>query len=185
MSSRDAIAALRGGVAFVMVAALALALGGCGFHPLYGEMREGAAPAELAEIKIGPLYDRRGQILRNELLTALTPKGAAERPRYLLRVTFTDSVEELGIGRDQFATRGNLRLNLTFSLVDQVANAVVFSGGETRIASFNVVRSQYATEAARDDAFVRAAEGVAQDMRTRIAVFFLDRASRAQAARAP
>jgi LPS-assembly lipoprotein len=183
MSSPDARIGPRASIVAVLVAVLALA--GCGFRPLYGEMREGGSPAELAEIEIGPLYNRRGQILRNELFTTLTPKGAAERPRYLLRATFTDSVTELAIGRDQFATRGNLTLNVSFSLVDRTTNRAVFSGAETRIAAFNVLRSEYATEAARDDAFARAAEGVAQDVRTRLAVFFLDRANRPQAAAAP
>ena len=180
MSWSDKTARLGARIATVLVAGGLLV--GCGFHPLYGDMREGGSPAELADIKIGPIKERRGQILRNELLTLLSPKGEPERPRYLLRVTYTDSVQELAIGRDQFATRGNLHLNVGYSLIEQGTGQLIFSSLESRIAAFNVLRSEYATEAARDDAFERAANGVARDIQTRLAVFFLERRNRPQPA---
>lgn len=185
MSSPDRRAARWPRIALALVAVLALAPAGCGFRPLHGEAQEADTPGELAQVQIGPLYDRRGQILRNMLLTAITPKGEVDKPRYLLSVRFSDSVTELAIGRDQFATRGNLRLQLGFTLIDQVTQKPLYAGAEVRIAAFNILRSEYATEAARDDAFQRAAEGVAQDVRTQLAVFFIDRRNKPQAATPP
>src|ERR1019366_9164204 len=48
------------------------ALAGCGFHPVYMPTgNDPGAAAGLAEIEVGPIYERPGQILRQALLGRL------------------------------------------------------------------------------------------------------------------
>ena len=45
-----------------------LIISGCGFKPLYGTPESGeSASLELASVRVDPIPDRVGQILRNEL----------------------------------------------------------------------------------------------------------------------
>ncbi|MCW5774643.1 MAG: hypothetical protein KIT16_23565, partial [Rhodospirillaceae bacterium] len=70
-----------------VVIAAALALGGCGYRPLYGDRGTSDAvnvSGELARVKIAGIADRRGQILRNYLLDRMNPAGEPADPRYVL-----------------------------------------------------------------------------------------------------
>ncbi|MCM0018613.1 MAG: hypothetical protein NBV67_01330, partial [Tagaea sp.] len=61
-------------------------LAGCGFEPLHRATARGSAADSLAAIRIDPIADRSGQILRNYLLDRLSPRGTPARPDYVLRV---------------------------------------------------------------------------------------------------
>ena len=63
---------------------LLLALSACGFKPLYGTDKSGLSDpqAELATIKVGPIPDRLGQIVRNQLVEYLSPRGHAAQKLY-------------------------------------------------------------------------------------------------------
>ncbi len=91
-----------------LLAFLAL-LSGCGFQPLYGKRAENPLP-QLASIKIHPIADRTGQILRNYLLNELTPRGQPRNPKYILFVEVTESLGSYGIQKDDTATRAILKL---------------------------------------------------------------------------
>ncbi len=71
---------------------------GCGFEPLYVEKKEAGSwyygsnfdssiSEEMSQVKIQPIADRFGQIMRNELLDLLTPRGVPKEPKYRLFVT--------------------------------------------------------------------------------------------------
>ncbi|MCM0018644.1 MAG: hypothetical protein NBV67_01485, partial [Tagaea sp.] len=66
--------------------AAAFVLAGCGFEPLHRTTARGSAADSLAAIRIDPIADRSGQILRNYLLDRLSPRGTPARPDYVLRV---------------------------------------------------------------------------------------------------
>jgi LPS-assembly lipoprotein len=153
---------------------LLLALGACGFRPLYGDADRGGAGTapQLQQILVNPIPDRLGQVLRNDLVDRLSPSGAPDRPRYRLSVAIATTKEGLAITKDESITRFNLRISATYVLYDAQSNTEVTRGISRTIAAYNVVQSQFATLVAEKDAESRAARELSEDIRTRLAVFF-------------
>ncbi|MFM8988614.1 MAG: hypothetical protein ACKOUS_02890, partial [Alphaproteobacteria bacterium] len=58
--------------ALLLLAGALPVLAGCGFSPLYGRSEGGAVAEELAKIRVLPIANRSGQVLRNHLLDGLT-----------------------------------------------------------------------------------------------------------------
>lgn len=154
------------------VAAAAL-LFGCGFRPLYGSAPNGAAVTQaLSQVHVATIPDRTGQKLRNFLLDRLNPEGQPVRPRYTLHVETTVTRTDLGIERDETATRALLVLSARYSLLDASGTKAVLQGTTQSTNSFNIVASDFATLSAENDAVERAAREVSDDIRTRLALYF-------------
>ena len=82
-----------------------LALGACGFHPLYS--KSGADPNisdEMAAITVQPLRDRQGQEIHNALIKTITPAGPPSQPRYTLYVAYTVTESQAALATDETAT---------------------------------------------------------------------------------
>jgi LPS-assembly lipoprotein len=73
-------------VAAASVIFLVAGLAGCGFEPLYGERKDVSVVGELAAVRIAPIPDRAGQILRNFLLDQINPRGTAQAAAYTLTI---------------------------------------------------------------------------------------------------
>lgn len=103
---------------------LAVSLSGCGFQPLYGRGDGQVATETLRQIRINPIADRPGQILRGLLSDRLQPKGA-ERARYSLDVNLAEGVSEVAVRRDATSSYSRLRLNGGMVLTDLETRQVV------------------------------------------------------------
>jgi len=156
----------------IAVLALLVVLQGCGFRPLYGDHASGRSSAELALIKVEPIKDRIGQMLRNHLLTALNPKPRTRKPRYLLQNTVTESASSLAVKKSAFATRANLKVASLFHLRDATTGNLLFSADRSITVSYNILESEYATLAAEKDARVRAVRELSEDIRIQLGVYF-------------
>lgn len=175
----------RAALAAALVAA-ACALAGCGFSPLYGA--HGAAATSdvgdaLTNVMIRPLPDRQGQKLRQVLREQLQPRGAADAPRYDLDVQLASRVEEIGVRRDATSSRANYILTATFTLNEGASR--VYGDRVQAIVSYNILDEQYATVASQADAENRAIRRVGEEIRTRLAVYFRQRAEKPVAQAAP
>ena len=156
-----------------LAVAAATLLAGCGFQPLHGGAIGRDARAELATVRIEPIEERIGQMLRNELLDAMNPTGAPERPEYRLSVTLVESRQELAVRRSEFATRANLQLVATYRLAPAGNEKVVTTFGSSNvIASYDILSNDYATLAAEADARKRAVREISDDITQRLAAFF-------------
>lgn len=162
----------------VTVAVLAATLSACGFRPLHGGKNGGPGGADLATIEIRVISNRVGQQLRNQLLDALTPRGKPLRPKHYLRVVLSESTQRLAVQKNSFATRANYRLTANFQLFDAANGEVVFNGREQTISSYNISRSDYTTLIGEKDAKIRATRALAEDIRTRLGVYFINGALR-------
>ena len=78
----------------------------------------------------------------------------------------------LGIQLDSTITRYNLLLTAAFQLRDKDRNELVYASPVQRVASYNVSREPYADLIASQDAERRAAQEVATEIRTLLAVQF-------------
>ena len=150
-----------------------LLLGACGFRPLYGERSHApAVGAQLAAVEIAPIDDRLGQMVRNHLLDAMNPKGVSQAPLYRLQVALSPTRENLAFREDEVTTRVNLRVSASYVLRPARADEVLTQGSARVIASYNVTRQEYATLVADRDAQARAAREIADDIVSRLAVWF-------------
>ncbi|MSP21248.1 MAG: hypothetical protein EXQ93_07020 [Alphaproteobacteria bacterium] len=160
------------------IGSIPMFLTACGFQPLYGIDRRAAdIVVELGDIRIPEIEDRLGQLVRNELLDLVTPLGEPKPPRYVLRVDLKEQKEGLAIKRDATITRFNLTLTAEYELTDAVTRARLNNGTVRATAAYNVVRSEFANVIAGRDAEVRAALVVAEEIKTRLSIYF-SRASR-------
>lgn len=156
------------------VAGLAVvALGGCGFRPLHGEQKnDGAVAADLAAVRIEPLRDRVGQQMHNFLRDRLNPYGQPTAPSYRLRVQLTERLSKLGVRKDETATRANLRINADFFLFDAAGNNELLAGWSSSTTSYDVLDNPFASTVSEEDARERALREVADDIQTRLAIYF-------------
>jgi len=152
-------------------------LGACGFQPLHAGKGGGAGAADLSTVQVKVIPNRLGQQLRNQLIDVLTPRGVPDRPLYYLDVGLRESTQRLAVQKSAFATRANYRLSADFSLLDVVSGKSVFAGHEEVVSSYNISRSDYATLVGARDARIRATRALGEDIRTRLGVFFKQRAT--------
>lgn len=165
---------------FLAVGALgaALAVAGCGFEPIHGQ-RSGASSAALSTVDIELIADRTGQMLRNELLQQMHPRGAT-RARYSLSISVRESLANLGIRKDEVATRANLTLSAGFTITELGGPKRKFSGSARSVNSYNILTSDFATLSAREDARRRGVNQLALELRERISVWLIRSGETAQ-----
>jgi len=157
----------------VVTLALAGVLGGCGFQPLYGQQGGDATVAsDLAAVRVEPLRDRVGQQMHNFLRDRLNPGGQPVSPSYRLQVQLTETLSELGVRQDETATRANLRMQANFSLLSVDGGEPLLSGRSTSTTSYDILENPFATTVSEGDARERALRELADDIQTRLAVYF-------------
>jgi LPS-assembly lipoprotein len=172
VSRRDLLGLAGRAVALMPLAALA----GCGFKPLYGQT--GGATTDvsvsdsLASVRVTPMRDRVGQQMHNFLRDRLNPYGQPAAPLYKLQVELRESVDEVGVRRDETATRANLKLTANFVLQAVADGAELTSGSSVSTTSFDILDEAFATTVSEEDARERALREVADDIRRRLAVYF-------------
>lgn len=148
-------------------------LASCGFRPLHGRRSSNSrTTAHLSAIYVAPIRDRVGQQIRNHLLDEVNPHGASSTAYYRLEVSATEQKTGLAIEADESVTRINLTVSAEFVLRDKATGEAMLRGSARSIAAYNVIRSDYANLVAERDARARGAAQVAQEIGTRLAVFF-------------
>lgn len=152
---------------------LALAVSACGFQPLYGQTQSGQRTHDLlAQVKIQPLPDRVGQKLHNLLRDRLNPRGQPRKPAYILSIRISETLENLGIRKDETATRSNLTVFADFTLLETGTGRELFKGRSRSINSYNILDNQFATLFSESDARNRALREISDEISNRLAVYF-------------
>ncbi|MCW2245228.1 LPS-assembly lipoprotein [Azospirillum fermentarium] len=154
--------------------ALAPALAGCGFQPLYGA-GAGAGRAEanaaLMQVGIANIPERRGQQLRNLLIDRFYETSRPDNSRYRLDASFQAGEQKLALRKDASAERAQLVMNAQYRLVDTASGKVVFSSSSRSFVSYNVPNDQFAAMSLVDSAYQRGLEQIADDITLRVAMF--------------
>ena len=168
-----------------MAIAATLLLHGCGFEPLYGS-NNGMGPVSsmLSTIYVEPIRDRIGYDLRNDLLDRLDAASSPQNARYRLRLAFTELEEPVVFQPNTSITRYNYTLSAHYELMPRGETTPVKMGDLTAFAAYNVAAAPflYATATAQRDAQDRAANDIAERLRTELAVYLRETAE--QSARA-
>lgn len=159
------------------VIGVALLLGGCGFHPLYGGMN-GDMQETLSSIYVEPVPERIGYELRNTMIDLLDGPGTPGGASYRLKLGLTQTTQGIALQNDATITRYNDTLTVTYELFD-AAGHVVTKGAETGLSAYNVLPSSpsanYGTLIAQQDADKRAAKDIANRIRFDLNVYFSKR----------
>jgi LPS-assembly lipoprotein len=155
---------------FLISVVSALALTGCGFHPLYGTI-DGKPGIDMSSIYVKPIPERTGYVLRNDLLDLFDSMGNPEGAKYRLEIELKTQRVALGFLENAQITRYNFYLTARYQLISTATNKAVKRGTARTITSYNVVSSPYATVTAEKDAQDRAARDIAETVRTELAVF--------------
>lgn len=164
----------------VFVAILLLAA--CGFQPLYvqrtindggydKEQFDTSISEEMALIKIPPISDRFGQLLRNELIDLLTPKGVPQNSKYRLDVVLASkSLTQQAMRNDVTATNERIKYKVDYKLFEG-ANLLV-SGNSIAFVSYDILQNPYSTTMAQKKAEKDATKIIANDIVLRIGAYF-------------
>ena len=154
--------------AFLLLAALALS--GCGLHPLYGGGESSSVVQGLRGIEVGKIPGQVGWLTRNALVDRLGGEGGGAR-RYRLEVELDDNITGFGIRGDAATTRERRTLRARYRLVELATGAVVLDATAGSDAGIDVVSSEYATVAAEQSAAERLVVVVADQIVARLATF--------------
>jgi LPS-assembly lipoprotein len=161
---------------FGLLAALgcAVSLSACGFHPLYGSTTlDPHLGPTLSNVYVEPISDRVGYELRNNLLDLFDATGAADGAAYRLKLSISEMEEAVVLQANTAITRYNYTLSAHYELIPRESAAAVKSGDVTALSAYNVAAAPflYATVTAERDAKNRAANDIAERIRTQIAVY--------------
>jgi LPS-assembly lipoprotein len=148
----------------------ALALGGCGLHPLDAGGGNGAVANALATIEVGPIAGQSGWLVRNALNDRLGAAGHAAS-RYRLEVELDDKITGFGVRTDNSITRERRTLRARYRLVEQDKGTVVLDATAGSDAGIDVVTSEYAVIAAEQTALERLTEQLADQIVARVALY--------------
>ncbi len=137
-----------------------LALGGCGFAPVYGE---GSALRGRIGFDTGATVS--GFRLRERLEQRL---GVADAPTYILRAQITDRRRSLAITTSGDNTRFNVVGSVAWVLTHATTGAVVAEGSHETFTSYAATGSTTATQAAETDATARLSVALADMIVSRL-----------------
>jgi len=166
----------------VLAAALvAVGLGGCMFQPMYAQTPlYGAGPSlhdALRDVDVAAISGRIGNELRNDLIYELTGgegnrTGAPYRLTLLANVSSFNPIIDTDSGQP---VAQMISFDVTYKLHDVVNDRIALT--EQAMARVSIDRSQqrFANLRAVRDAENRAAKVVAEQIRARLASFFLTR----------
>lgn len=158
----------------ILTAALLLSLAGCGFQPLYGSRgADGAGVGQqMSAIAIPVIPDRIGQLVRNTLLDQMTPHGQPAAPAYVLRVALVENRDTQLLRFDATSSRQRYTLWADYRLL--AGDQVVHQGKARSVVSYDLPDTSsyyYTSVASQRDAEAQAADDVAQQIKTRVALY--------------
>lgn len=158
-------------------------IAGCGFEPLYVEKKSDSdwyydsefdigIKEEMASIKVELIQDRIGQLIRNDLLDKLTPKGAPKSPKYYLRVIKIDKQEiDQALRNDITATRKKVIYKVYYELKNREHKRLL-QGNSVAYLGYDILRDPYSTTFAQKKNEKNAAKIVANDISLRLGAYF-------------
>ncbi|HYF09226.1 MAG TPA: LPS assembly lipoprotein LptE, partial [Acetobacteraceae bacterium] len=155
---------------------LALApLSGCGFRPLYGQGEAGlvtpSVAAELAKIRVAPIGERNGVLLRRALEQRLRT-GNEAGSTYELRCGLAFGIDIQGFRRDGVPSRVRTTATANWFLFTAAPPPrAVANGIERTFDAYNIPENQFfAADTSRDAMERRLIEQLADDVVRRLAV---------------
>jgi LPS-assembly lipoprotein len=150
-----------------LLASTSLALGGCGFTPLYAA--PGVVP-KLAAIDIIQPQGRTGFLLSQHLEDAFA-KNHDAKPLYAMRMSLSEARYPRGIRTDNVATRYEYVLTADYTLSNLPAGDIAKKGRVRVEVTYDSADQPYASIVAQQDAEDRAADEAARRIQLELAAW--------------
>lgn len=145
-------------------------LSACGFTPVYGDK---SLDHRLQSIDIALIPNREGQIIRNHLIDTLYRHGQTTSPIYKLSVsTITENTVEIGIDKDDEASRAQLRLSTIMRLYTKDNNKLVLERTVRSTTGYNILAGQFTTYITEQDARDQGLKDLADQIVTQLEIHF-------------
>src|SRR3546814_14552561 len=110
--------------------------------------------------------------MHNFLRDRLNPEGQPVSPSYRLQVQLVETLSELGVRRDETASRANLRMEAEFVLLSYDSEAPVLSGKSSSTTSYDILDNPFDTPVSEEHARKRAMRELPDDRQPRLALYF-------------
>jgi LPS-assembly lipoprotein len=162
--------------ALLLVFGVALAIGGCGFAPLYAPaasgLAAGDAATELAAVDVALMPERSGQVIRQDVQQRLERFGAGAAKRYKLSIGLSITQDAAGVQPDSSVTFIRVRASADWRLTLLDPKSTLVTAGNARaIDGFNVIDQEVfaqtlETERVQDQLSQRIADEIALQLAT-------------------
>ena len=167
----------------IAVMAMVAFISGCGFEPLYVEKKSSSEwyynsefdtsiTDEMAKVKVELIQDRIGQLIRNDLLDKLTPKGQPKESKYYLKITKIEKDEvDQALRNDITATRKKVIYKVHYMLQNTEHKRLI-RGTSVAYVGYDILRDPYSTTFAQKKNEKNAAKIIADDISLRLGAYF-------------
>ncbi len=144
------------------------------FRPLYGTngAEDSLVVTELSNVEIPPAKGRLGQLIRNNLISTMSPPGQEGSGKYQLIIKPASNDFDVTVERNTDISRKSFRLNVRYALRDNQSGRRIYSGSTFSEVNYDKVTSEFTNLQARNNARERAAMEVSRDIRIRLSAFF-------------
>lgn len=149
----------------------ALALGGCGFTPMYAQP---GVSGGLQHIDVVAPKGRIGYLLR-ESLDDDFGHAKGEAPQYRLEMVLTELRQAHGLNANDVAQRYELGLKVAYTLTEIATGRQVHAGVAFSNISYDSAAQPYAGIAAAEDVQDRLASDAAQKVQVQVAAWLASR----------
>lgn len=149
--------------------AILLLLSACGLRPMYAGGSSGMVATSLGTVRVAPIPERAGWLVRNALVDRLG--GEPANAVFRLEVELDDDITGFGIRGDSAVTRERRTLRARYRLIEIGSGEVLLDATAGSDAGIDVVSSEYATVAAEQTAQERLALIIADQMVARLALY--------------
>jgi len=145
-------------------------LSACGFTPVYGTK---TVSSDIAAVDIAVIPNRSGQIVRNHLIDHFYPSGYPANPAYRLSVSpIEETIVEIGIDKDDEASRAQLRQHAVMRLTDLTTNQAVLTRTVRATSGYNILAGQFTTFVTENDAREQALNALSDNIITQLELYF-------------
>ena len=156
------------------MAIVTLGIASCGFEPLYVEKTSGDGlwyynnefdtdiVYEMSQIKVEGATDRIGQLVKNELIDNLTPRGVPKHAKYFLKL------EPVGSKRKEQALRDDITATREWSK----EKGSLISGKSWVFLSYDLLDNPYSTTMDKKKVEKDGAKILANDISLRVGAYF-------------
>jgi len=151
---------------------LTVFLTACGWRSVYYQPAAEQS-VDTTVVEIAPVPNEQGRQLVQKLHDILNPTDDQVEKKYVLNVQLSEDLDtEQGIIGDNTATRATMRITAQFQLVDKSNGKAVIDESTFAVSSYNILSMPYPTVTAKEATRTRLINVVAEQIGTRIAVFF-------------
>ena len=161
---------LLGDMKYLPLFLLLITITACGFSPVYGTK---SVSNNLSDIQVSIIPNREGQIVRNHLIDRLYQDGYPQSAAYKLDISaINEDIVEIGIDRDDEASRAQLRLYANYTLVDLSNNQTIMTRTARVTTGYNILAGQFTTFVTKEDARKQGLKALSENIITQLEIHF-------------